>query len=264
LRLEEQLDADELARAAHAGGVTDNDDVEAGDAAQRTVESLKDTERLADALRLADSEVAARAAARRASNDDNDNAAKNDDDDEHNNNRDTSAPTVTHIDADRLDDDAAECARTQLAQQGANPLLLGLTPSNYVLRCVRAVPAARMDAVLLALPFDVVVSLLRYVHSWLRTGVAVELAARLAVFVVRINLSTLSHSARLRPLLDALAHHSAVQLRHFQDELGYNEAALSFMQRQLELRHINVFEGTNQKLREVRRKAKVARAKITL
>lgn len=277
MRLEEQLDADELARAAHAGGVGVGDD-EAGGAVQRTAESLKDTERLADAVQLADSEVAARAAARRAGVDDHQsittskkqkNSAPNDDDDGDDDSGATrvvsiDVPQAEHADADLLDDEAADWARLHLPKSGANPLLLGLTPSSYVLRAVRNVAASRMDAVLLALPFNVSVSLLRYARCWLEAGIATELAARLAVFVVRVNFSTLTHSARLRPLIDSLALHGAAQVRALQDELGFNEAALTFMRRQLELQHVNVFDGTNTKLRELRRNAKSARAKTIL
>ena len=173
-------------------------------------------------------------------------------------------------------------------ESSTNPLLFGLTPSRYVLRIVRGVPRAQLDAALLSLPLDHCVSLLRYVHRWLELRAAVELSTRIAVYVVRVNSAVLSRSAIHAPLLDKLvsvdfsiAHnhsHSLSQkynttaqatltrsrLRDYSNEIGFNEAALTFVKRELEARAVRVYDDTNAKVLELRRKAKAREARASM
>ena len=54
-----------------------------------------------------------------------------------------------------------------------NPLLLGLSPSAYVLRVVGRVRSSELEQALLLLPFTDALHLLGYIVGWLRVGTQV-------------------------------------------------------------------------------------------
>jgi U3 small nucleolar RNA-associated protein 12 len=182
LRLEARLDAADLERAEHGAGIVDERETTA--AARDTAESLKAAERLArSAAPRRRRAVGARrgARAKRARIEDVNVA-------------DAVAPTRRRHALVALydDNDAATLP---------NQLLLGLTPSRYVLRQLRDIRRGELDAALLALPLDHCISLLRYVLRWLEKGIAVELATRMATFVVRSHAGVLARSTMHAALL---------------------------------------------------------------
>jgi U3 small nucleolar RNA-associated protein 12 len=246
LRLEARLDAADLERAEHGAGIVDERETTA--AARDTAESLKAAERLAEALRLADGELFARAAAHRAKR------ARIED-----------VNVADAVAADKVDDTALVALYDDNdAATLPNQLLLGLTPSRYILRQLRDIRRGELDAALLALPLDHCISLLRFVLRWLEKGIAVELATRVATFVVRSHAGVLARSTMHAALLDALARHSTVRLREYRDEIGFNEAALRFLQRELESRNVRVYTDTNKQVRDIRNAARKRTASTTL
>ena len=133
LRLEAQMDAADIARDERAGGVIDERETVA--ATRDTAATLKAAERLGDALRLADAELMAHAAER---------ASKRARIDE------GGVEAVRTAQAEELERVRADDA----ADEPRNPLMLNLTPSRYVLKQVRGISTAELDAALLALPLD--------------------------------------------------------------------------------------------------------------
>lgn len=247
LRLEAHLDATGLERAEHGAGVVDERETAA--AARDTAESLKAAERLAEALRLADGELMARASAHIAKRARTENVG---------------AADAAIAASGAVDDAIVSLYDDNDAATLPNQLLLGLTPSRYVLRHLREVRRGELDAALLALPLDHCISLLRYTLRWLEKGIAVELATRVATFVVRSHAGVLARSTLHASLLDSLAHHSGIRLREYRDEIGFNEAALQFLQRELESRNVRVFTDTNKQVRDIRSAARKRTASTTL
>lgn len=85
-----------------------------------------------------------------------------------------------------------------------NPLLLGMSPSAYVLRAVRAVKPSDMEATLLMLPFHDSLTLLQHVVEWLQSARAVELSVRVACLLLRLHMGRLMAAPSARPMLVAL------------------------------------------------------------
>jgi U3 small nucleolar RNA-associated protein 12 len=243
LRVEARLEAVDLDRAEHGAGIIDERETTA--ATRDTADTLKAAERLGEALRLADGELSARAAAH---------AAKR------------ARATATVVDATdaRVEDIELVALYDDATDVLPNQLLLGLKPSRYVLRQVREIRRTELDAALLALPLDHCASLLRYVLRWLECGIAVELSTRIATFVVRAHAGVLCRSTLYAPLLDKLARTASLRLREYRDEIGFNEAALSFLQRELEAKNVRVFTNTNQAVRDMRAAARKRTASTTL
>lgn len=123
-------------------------------------------------------------------------------------------------------------------------------------------------------------SLLRYVLSWFESDIAVELATRVAVYLVRLHFATLTNSTRMRALVSrCVGAVGAVErqrsrcaarrlqanceraVRAYNDEVAFNEAGLTFLQRALEEQNVRVFSDVNATLLQVRKKARASGAK---
>jgi U3 small nucleolar RNA-associated protein 12 len=109
-----------------------------------------------------------------------------------------------------------------------NALLLGLTPSAYLLRVVRNVRPADLDQVLLVLPFTNALDLLRHTRHWLEGGQATELLARCCLLLLRIHHRALIANQTLQPLLGGLKAALQGRVAELKDCIGVNIAALRF------------------------------------
>jgi U3 small nucleolar RNA-associated protein 12 len=77
---------------------------------------------------------------------------------------------------------------------GANPLLLGMDPPEYVLWLLRTIKPADLEQALLILPMSHMARLVHYMILLLRKGLGVELCSKVAVFLVRIHQNQVSRT----------------------------------------------------------------------
>jgi U3 small nucleolar RNA-associated protein 12 len=126
------------------------------------------------------------------------------------------------------------------ADRAPNPVLLGLSPSAYVLRAVRSVRAPDLEQALLLLPYTDALRVLEHCLRWLGAeegaakgsgGSPVEVAARVAALVVRLHLGRLSAAPAARELLTRLRAALRGSLGASRDLLGVNLAALAALRR---------------------------------
>ncbi|KAL4429403.1 hypothetical protein ABPG77_005177 [Micractinium sp. CCAP 211/92] len=115
----------------------------------------------------------------------------------------------------------------------ANPLLLGQSPSAYVLRVVARVRSAELEQALLLLPFTDALRLMRYLVSWLRQGGQVELLCRVATLLLRLHMQQLMGTPAARPLLLDLQQLLHARVQELKDVMGFNLAAMNHLQRGL-------------------------------
>lgn len=118
----------------------------------------------------------------------------------------------------------------------ANPLLLGLTPSDYVLRAVSQVRGAELEQALLMVPFTDALRLLGYLSSWLRRGGRVELLGRIATLLLRLHMQQLMATPSARPVLVELQGALRGRVQAFKDTMGFNMAAMEHLQRAIKER----------------------------
>lgn len=112
-----------------------------------------------------------------------------------------------------------------------NPLLLGLSPSSYVLRAIGRVRTSELEQALILVPFMDALRLLDFCASWLKEGAGVELLARVSILLCRIHLQQLMSTPAARTSLVELRSLLQARLNEMKDTWGYNAAALEFLRR---------------------------------
>lgn len=128
--------------------------------------------------------------------------------------------------------DMAEAEAEAATEPGArpNPLMLGLTGSQYVLRAVAAVRANDLELVLLMLPFPDALKLLRFVEDWLSDTAQVELTVRVALLLLKMHHAQLAATPSARQLLVNLQVQLRRRIQAFKNVMGFNMAGLRHLQ----------------------------------
>ncbi|BGP34220.1 beta transducin [Rhodotorula toruloides] len=103
---------------------------------------------------------------------------------------------------------------------------------EYVLKVVKAIPAAQLQDALLVLPFGQVVQLIEHIDVWAHRGWNLPLTSRVLFFLLRTHYSQIVATRALRPTMVALKSHLRDALKKQKNVLGYNLAALKYLQRQ--------------------------------
>ncbi|XP_077435644.1 WD repeat-containing protein 3 [Vanacampus margaritifer] len=109
-----------------------------------------------------------------------------------------------------------------------------ISPSRYVLDVVKKVRSSELEVSLLVLPFPYVPELLELFNGFIRQGLEVELVCRCLVFLLKIHFGRICGSQKLVPVIDDLRANTLSKVRDIHDLMGFNSAALQFLQRQLE------------------------------
>lgn len=104
--------------------------------------------------------------------------------------------------------------------------------AKYVLRVVEKILPAHLEDALLVLPFDRVVSLMRYVDVWVSREWNVALAARVLFFILRTYHAQIVSNRVLRTNLVDLRRHLQGILAKQKTVVGFNLAALRYIRQQ--------------------------------
>lgn len=112
-----------------------------------------------------------------------------------------------------------------------NPLMLGLSPEDYVLRSVSHVRSSELEQALLLVPFADALRLLGYLSSWLKKGPKPELLCRVATLLLRVHMQQLMATPSARSVLIELKYSLRDRIEGFKDCIGYNLAAMGHLQR---------------------------------
>ena len=118
-----------------------------------------------------------------------------------------------------------------LATFAPNPLMLGLSPSEYVLRSVSQVRGSELEQAILLLPFTDALRLLGYLAPWLRRGAQVELLCRVATLLLRVHMQQLMATPSARPVLTELQGLLRSRVQGLKDAMGFNLAAIEHLRR---------------------------------
>uniref|UniRef100_A0A3Q1BVC4 WD repeat-containing protein 3 n=1 Tax=Amphiprion ocellaris TaxID=80972 RepID=A0A3Q1BVC4_AMPOC len=138
---------------------------------------------------------------------------------------------------------ACEHAGKELPPPKPNPILVAfnVTPSRYVLDVIKKVRSSELEVSLLVLPFPYIPELLQLFSSYIQQGLEVELVCRCLFFLLKCG------GCRL-------------------DVMGFNSAALQFLQREIESKEdVMFFADATGKLEEKKKKRrKRERAILTI
>ncbi|KAF9653461.1 WD-repeat-containing protein [Thelephora ganbajun] len=143
-----------------------------------------------------------------------------------------------------------------------NPLLAmqGLEAEEYVLQVIEKVPPTALQDALLVLPFNNVLSLMRYLDEWARRGWNIVLVSRILFFTLRTHHHQIVTNRVMRTTLIPLRKHLRDALRKQKETMGYNLAALQYIQRQNEAQRTAKFYE-EESFDEERVKARIAEGK---
>ncbi|XP_047325441.1 WD repeat-containing protein 3 [Impatiens glandulifera] len=133
-----------------------------------------------------------------------------------------------------------------------NILMLGLSPSDYVLRSITNVHANDLEQTLLAIPFSDALKLLSYLKEWVSNADKVELVCRVATVLLQLHHHQLVSTAAARPVLTLLKDILHSRVRECKDTLGFNLAAMDHLQQLMASRSDAPFRDVKAKLLEIR------------
>ncbi|KAI0638283.1 WD-repeat-containing protein [Trametes polyzona] len=136
-----------------------------------------------------------------------------------------------------------------------------LAPEAYVLRVVERVPATALYDALLVLPFGKVVSLMRYLNVWAQKEWNIVLTSRIIFFLLKTHHHQIVANRVMRTALIPLRRHLREGLRRQKDAIGYNLAALRFIQRQTDAKRTAEFYEAEEDLTEEKVREKIAEGK---
>ncbi|SCV71583.1 BQ2448_3171 [Microbotryum intermedium] len=108
----------------------------------------------------------------------------------------------------------------------------GVGPHEYVLKVVRKIPAASLHDALLVLPFTRVTQLIEHLDVWAHKEWQITLTSRVLFFLLRTHHSQIVATRALRETMMSLRAHLRAALNRQKDMIGYNLAALKYLQRQ--------------------------------
>lgn len=117
-----------------------------------------------------------------------------------------------------------------------NPLLLGLSPSQYVLKALMQVRSTELEQALLLVPFTDALRLLGYLSVWLEEGsggTKVESLTRATALLLRVHLHQLSSTPSAKEILLKLQSMLKERVQNLKDTMGINLAAVGHLGRLL-------------------------------
>lgn len=118
-----------------------------------------------------------------------------------------------------------------------NPLLLGMDPSNFVLKSISSVKASDLEMALMSIPFMDALRLLEYLCQWLEEGAGrIEMICRIAALLVRMHQQQLSTSSSARSTLVRLQCLLRGALKLLKNSMGFNLAGMQHIQATLKKR----------------------------
>ncbi|KAI9486509.1 MAG: WD40-repeat-containing domain protein [Benjaminiella poitrasii] len=120
-----------------------------------------------------------------------------------------------------------------------------IEPDRYVLDVLKKIKANDLEEALLVLPFSKVVSLFSYIESWAKKNWSIVLVSRVLFSVVKTHHNQIVANRMMRPMLDSIRFHLRAQLKRQKDIMGYNRAALTYIQRDYKARNTSSFLDEN-------------------
>uniref|UniRef100_A0A8C5BQL8 WD repeat domain 3 n=1 Tax=Gadus morhua TaxID=8049 RepID=A0A8C5BQL8_GADMO len=151
---------------------------------------------------------------------------------------------------------ACENAGKQLPLPNPNPILVafGNVSLLYSLT-VCLICNSELEVSLLVLPFPYVPELLTLFNSYLQGNLEVELVCRCLFFLLRIHFGQITSNQMMLSVIDQLKDNTISKIREIRDVLGFNSAALQFLQRELESKEdVMFFADASGRLDEKRKK----------
>ncbi|XP_068428637.1 WD repeat-containing protein 3 [Clinocottus analis] len=164
---------------------------------------------------------------------------------------------------------ASMTAVNKLPLPKPNPILVAfgnISPARYVLDVIKKVRSSELEVSLLVLPFPYVPQLLTLFNGFMQLGLEVELVCRCLLFLLKIHFGQICGHQTLLPVVDELRSNTVTRVQEIRHVMGFNAAALQFLQREIESKEDVMFfaDATGQLAARKRRRRKRERAVLTV
>jgi U3 small nucleolar RNA-associated protein 12 len=187
-QMEEMIEASMLNDNAHDEATEKGEEV--GSAVKKSMDSLRATERLADAIDAADEET-------------------------------------EKWDAYEV---AKKLGTIGVTEPVVGPyfqsIAKGMTPAQFVMRTLEQIPASEIELALLTLPFTHIKSLLTYIESWIGSNLSIGLTSRVLALLIRLYYNQIITDSKLRVRLEKVRCLQQEKLVQYRDLLGLNSCML--------------------------------------
>uniref|UniRef100_A0A665X6N7 WD repeat-containing protein 3 n=1 Tax=Echeneis naucrates TaxID=173247 RepID=A0A665X6N7_ECHNA len=148
-----------------------------------------------------------------------------------------------------------------------NPILVAFGNVSVMFCSVLCVViTSELEVSLLVLPFSYVPELLKLFSGYIQQGLEVELVCRCLFFLLKIHFGQISSNQMLLSVIDELRMNTLSKVQEIRDVMGFNCAALQFLQREIESKEeVMFFADATGKLEEKKKKRrKRERAILTI
>ncbi|XP_053312882.1 WD repeat-containing protein 3 [Spea bombifrons] len=132
-----------------------------------------------------------------------------------------------------------------------------ISPSEYVLDVFKKVKSSELEESLLVLPFSYVPDVLTLFRDYIRRGQDVELICRCLFFLLRIHFGQITSNHMLLGVIEDLKNCTISRVSEARDVMGLNMAGLQFLKREIEAKEeVLFFADATDRFEERRRKRK--------
>ncbi len=134
----------------------------------------------------------------------------------------------------KQDGESSDGPKAKKKKVESNPLMLGLSPYQYLQRALRMIKSPDLEPALLVLPFHYVKRFISLLVKLSKTGLDIELCCKCAVFLLLTHQLQVSTTATLLPELLALKEVLRSCMNGYRELIGTNNAGLVYVQRLIE------------------------------
>ncbi|XP_030541100.1 WD repeat-containing protein 3 [Rhodamnia argentea] len=159
---------------------------------------------------------------------------------------------IAEVELKRIAEHEQEKNKGKAAEFQPNLVMLGLSPSDFILRALSNVQTNDLEQTLLALPFSDALKLLSYLKDWTTYPDKVELVSRVATVLLQTHYNQLVSTPAARPLLTTLKDILHKKVKECKDTIGFNLAAMDHLKQLMASRSDALFQDAKAKLLEIR------------
>lgn len=131
---------------------------------------------------------------------------------------------------------------------------LNVSASDYVLDVVKKVRPSELEESLLVLPFHYISDILVLLNEWLLSKKSVELCCKCTFFLLRVHHNQIVANKLLIPVIESLNKSTSDIVKEVKDVIGFNLAALKFLQLDQQQTSESFFKDFTGKIKDVKKK----------
>ncbi|KAJ3452488.1 wd repeat-containing protein [Anaeramoeba flamelloides] len=115
-------------------------------------------------------------------------------------------------------------------KKAENPLMLGLSPADYMLKMIKSIHPNDLQEALLVVPFTSAIKLLSFINIWIKQQKEIELALRCLFLILNTYQNQFISNKVAISLLTELQKSSQFELLNLKNNIGFNIVALESLQ----------------------------------